>query len=375
MSQTVCVHQLSEVQSDMLPGFRIVSHTSSRKDLMDAIGTRSPGALIIDLDEPDALNTIVEALEVRPQLAVVGVTQGTDLKYIIAAQRAGCSHISTRPLDPNDLVVALRHAIDQTGEATMASETFALLGSIGGAGTTTIACHLAVELAQLDSLPTALFDLDLDFGGVARSLDLTPQFSVADLASAGAVDAVLLEKAAVRLDSGPFVFARPPGIPEAHAVDEHALRNILKASSRVYRYVLLDLPRKLDHLTGAAIEHCNKLLLVLQLTVPSIDNAKRFIDALTAEGVGQDRLEIVVNRYRKNLANCTIELVERQLGQNVIGVIPSDYESVNKAIDIGTTLSQRSPVRTAIRQLAERLTGRDEKKKPANWLSKVGLRR
>lgn len=359
----------------MVPGFSIAARTKTRDELLTAAGTLHAAALVIDIDDPNAVSLIIAAREVRPRMATVGITKGTDLKHVIAAQRAGCTHISTRPLDPNDLVVALRHAINQTGDVSQDSETIGVIGAVGGAGTTTIACHLVTELAQLGQSSAALFDLDLEFGGAARAFDVAPKFTLADLVTTSTADASLLERAAVKLSSGPHIFSRPPTIVSAHTIDDQVVRNTLRMATRVYRYIVLDLPRKLDALTGAAIEQCGKVLLVLQLTVPSIDNAKRFIDALTAEGFAHERIELVVNRFRKNVSNCTIDLVESQLGQTALGVVPNDYETVNKAIDVGQALSQKSPVRCAIREIAAKLAGQEEPTKRRTWLSKVGLGR
>lgn len=356
----------------MLPGFAIAAYTTTREELMTGIGTVDVAAIVLDLDEPDATHIIVTALEVRPGLGIVGVTGNTDVKHIIACQRAGCAQITTRPIDPKDLVMALRRAISVGDEDPASSQTIVILGAIGGAGSTTIACHLAVELGQLVKAPTALFDLDLEFGGVARAFDLNPRFTISDLASAGAVDACLLGKAAVAVSPGVEIFARPPSVQEAHAVDESAMRAMLRVASRVYRYVLLDVPRHLDPITGVAIEECSKLVLVLQLTVPSMDNARRIITALRAEGIPSERIAIVVNRYRKNMNSCTVEMVEKELRRPVLAVVPSDYQPVCQAGDIGKPLGKRNPVRSAIRELAVRLSGQDATPKQKGWFKKVG---
>ncbi len=375
MAHALCIHRLPDVDRASVPGFNIAVRTENRASLVNALGSLQIHALVIDIDEPDALDAIIAALEIKPKLSIVGVTSGADLKPVIAAQRAGCAHITTRPLDPNDLVIALRHAIDQSGESVATNDIYGLLGAIGGAGATTIACNLASELAAVGGGPAAILDLDLEFGGVARGFDLAPKFTIADLASVGAVDSILLERASVQAKSGAFVFARPPTIQEAHAIEETAVRNMLKVAGRTYRHLLLDLPRRLDSVVAAAIENCTKLILVLQLNVPSIDNAKRLMEALGAEGYPNDRIEVVVNRFRKNFHNLTVEMLERQLGQVPLGVVPNDYESVTRAVDVGETVSAKSPVRAAIRQIAEKLCGVQDAEKPTSWLSKVGLRR
>jgi pilus assembly protein CpaE len=374
VSRAVCLHRLSEIKPESLPGFSIAAYTTARQELLTALGTLNVAGLVLDLDQPDAVNTIITALELKPSLGIVGVTSGRDIKLAIAAQRAGCAQFATRPLDANDLAAALRQAISRTPEAQAVGRTIAVLGAIGGAGSTTIACHLAVELAQSTASTTALFDFDLEFGGVARAFDLKARYTVADLASAGAVDSFLLDKTAVKLPAGVHVFARPRTIREAHEIDETAAAAILRAAGLTYRYLIVDVPHRLDPITGAAIEGCDKLLLVLQLTVPSLDNAARMLDVIAAEGIPKDRIEIVVNRYRKNMHSCTVEMVEKQLGYKVLTVVPSDYQSVRSAIDVGKPLGKRSPVRSAIRAAAVRFARQDMPPRRKTWLAKLGLR-
>lgn len=375
MTRAVCIHRVSEVEPDALRDFTVVACTTARQELLNALGAQEIAAVVLDLDHPDAINTVVAVSQLRPDLGLVGVTGGDNVQLVIDAQRAGCTQFATRPLDLNDLRTALRQAMSQTGESPSDSETIALIGATGGAGSTTIASYLAVELAQVIGGPVALFDLDFEFGGVARGFDLDARYTIADLASAGAVDSFLLDKAAVKLPSGVHVFARPRTVPEAHTIDERLIPSMLRAASRAYRCVTLDLSHHLNSITGAAIEHCHKLLLVLQLTVPNVDNARRIIDAISSEGIPEDRVELVVNRYRKNVHNCTVEMVEQRLRREVLAIVPNDYRAVHRALDTGKPLGARSPVRVAIRQLARRIAGDNYQPGSRSWLAKLGLTR
>jgi pilus assembly protein CpaE len=174
---------------------------------------------------------------------------------------------------------------------------------------------------------------------------------------------------------GIHVFARPRTIQEAHATDESIVRSILQTAHRSFPYIVLDLPRYLSPITGAAIEQCSKLLLVLQLTVPSVKNARRIIEAVRAEGIPDDRIELVVNRYRKHANSCTNEIVEQQLKRRVLATVPSDYKAVHSALDTGKPLMRKNLVRVAIRDMAARLTGHDESAKRSAWLPNLGLGR
>src|SRR5207247_1423945 len=100
----------------------------------------------------------------------------------------------------------------------------------------------------------------------------------------------------------------------------------------------------------------DKLLFVLQLTVPAIENARRLVNVLLRFGTPMDSIEFVVNRYRKSVHNLSIDMVEEQFKKPVLGTIPNNYKSVSAGFDIGRPISQRDPVRCAITDLARKLT-------------------
>ncbi len=377
VNRNACVHNLPDVTPGMLPDFHVASNTKTRAELLDALTAADHALLVIDLDQDDAISTVVNVLEVRPTIGIVGITATTDLNLVIAAQRAGCRQISMRPLDPTDLINASRRAIGQSEDAAN-QRILAVFGTIGGAGATTFASYLAVCLAADSKQRVGLLDFDCEFGGVARAFDVSPPFTITDMASVGSVDPALFARGAVSLDCGVDIVARPPTIAEAHTLEENAIRSILRTSSSLYPHTVVDLPRRLDPVTGAAVEMCSRLILVAQLTVPSIDNTRRLIEALSSEGVQQDRIEIVINRYRKNVHSITVEMVEKELSHKILGLIPSDYAAVNSALDTGQALSTKNPVRAAIAEIAAKLAGpkaSETAAKKGGWFASLGIGR
>ncbi|MEE8170151.1 MAG: hypothetical protein V3T70_06355, partial [Phycisphaerae bacterium] len=166
-SWNFCVYGLDDPVLTSLPDFRLTAKAESRSDLQNALTSLNITLLVIDLDVKDALDAIVEALEIVPSLRVVGVTGQPESRIMIAALRAGCRQFSTKPVDANDLTVAMRKALDETPPPTNQGRVIATIGAIGGAGSTTIACYLAMGLAEVTSEHTLILDLDFDFGSVA----------------------------------------------------------------------------------------------------------------------------------------------------------------------------------------------------------------
>ncbi len=372
MRQAVCIHQLPELASGGLPAFTVAAHTTMRHELLTALSSQDVDALIINLDDGHALGLLGQIRECKPDLPIVGATSTSELTHVIAAQRAGCTQITSRPVDANDLLVALRLALSVGDEQKGGS--FTVFSAAGGVGGTTLACYLALELAQISGRQTALLDLDLAFGGVGLYLDVSAPYTLAHLTSASTVDEHMLSRAAAETRPGLHVFVRAPTIEEALSVDEESLCRIVDHARDVYQYTVFDLPRKIDHVTVHTLGLCDRLIIVSELTVTGLQNAKRFIDAACRESIERDRVEIVVNRYRKGIHACSVETVEDYIGKRPLSVLPNDYQSVRKAIETGEHLPSRSPVRREISRLARQLVGEDKRPSRGRWLSRLALR-
>jgi pilus assembly protein CpaE len=363
----LCFHGLDERQVTLPPEFRVVASTIDRNALRTAMGTEEIAALVIDLDARDAFDVIVEMLEIRPGISVIGVTSTDNVNRIIMAQRAGCKQLTPKPLDPADLVAALRRALEEFREAVTLGKTIAVIGTSGGAGATTIACYLAMALAN-DNSTVAIVDADFEFGTVAKAWDLSPRFTIHDLMVASEADRQHLEDFLIELRSGISVLPRPEKIEQAHGIDEAAMRGVLDSVRNSFNYVVVDLPRKLDDVTGCVIERCEHLLMVVQLTVAGIVNAARIHDALQRHDVPPEKIEFVINRHCKNVHTLDVDALEDRLRRKVFGIVPNQYKTLSAAADLGQLVDERNPVRKAIADMARKLTGREPTPAPSRWL-------
>ncbi len=371
----VCISGLDEHEVAALGSWHVLARANSRQELLNAVSTLEPDVLVIDLDRADALNHVIAASELRPELGVVGITGAGDLNFALAAQRAGVDQIVARPIDAGDFAKAMQRVAPRAGEGAP-ELTISVMAATGGSGGTTLACHLAVELAAVSHDRVELVDLDLDFGCVARMFDLAPERTIADLCHTPQVDPDLVRRASVALPLGVDVLARPNTIQEVRELDEGALQCVIQAAAVSHRYTVFDLPHKLDAVVGFAIEQSDKFVIVSQLTVPSVDGTRRLVEALLHGGVPQEAIEIVVNRYRRNAYACPPDVYERQLKIKPIAFVPNDYLALREAIDVGRPLEEKNAVRAAIAQLAARLAGQQIELRPRRgWLSMLGLGR
>lgn len=368
----VCIHGIEDPAARQLDGFEIAAQTVTRDDLRTTMGMETIDALILDIDDRDSVDIIIQMLEIRPELVVIGITGSSDVNRVIQAQRAGCQQFASRPIDPSDLTTALRNALDEAPEKITTSKTVAVIGSTGGAGTTTFSCYLAMAFAER-SKSAALVDIDFEFGSVAKSWDLNPKYTIHDLCQFDPIDKQAIEDVMVELPSGVSVLPRPARLQQAQEIEESALRTIVGTIQGCFPFVVLDVPRRLDARTGIAIEMCDKLVIVTQQTVAGMLNAGRLTDGLLEFGMSLDQIEFVINRHNNKIHTLSAEQLEKRVNKKPIGMVPNHYKSVGTATDLGEPVSTGNPVRKAIGEIAAKLGG-EKTSTNSGWMASLGLR-
>jgi MinD-like ATPase involved in chromosome partitioning or flagellar assembly len=225
----------------------------------------------------------------------------------------------------------------------------------GGSGKSVTATNLAVALtfaAGEDSV--AIVDADLQFGDVALLLHLDPVRSVAEVArqvddlSEARLDALLL-----RHESGLRVLPAPLQPVTADTVPPKTVVQVVEKMRRLYRYVVIDTGSVLDDLLMTLLDEADDVVVVVDMDLPSVKNAKVALDILRAGGYPAERLHLAVNRINSKARLDLVEL-ERSLGLRTAAAIPSDRlvpQSVNEGVPV-VALSPRSRVAQAFKELA-----------------------
>jgi len=360
------------------PAIHILTEVHDQQGLIDCLDRLPVTLLVLDLDpKPSSALAVMEDASARfPSLAIVALSDNADPKLILSAMRAGCRQFITKPIDQDDLARALKPLTRAASGQAKTERLICLLGSSGGCGVTTICANLAIELAQLAAEPCALVDLQLEFGSVATYFDLHPTHTIADLTTApNEIDARITEQALTILPSKVAVLARPQRIEQVAQIDPERIAQILKILTHAHDAVIVDTPRRFDRVGITALEMANSVLLVLQLSVPSIRNAQRLYKGLVQYGMPPEKIHPVVNRFTRN-SPISPQDVEQHLNTSVFAVIPNDYQTVQAALDFGRPLlsdSPDSPVRKAIAKMAGRIYRGDFDSAKSKSERKAGL--
>ena len=382
-------------------------------DLADLLATASTGlarAVLLSADlrrlDRDALGRLAQAA-----VAVVGVVQPGDEEAERRLRQLGVRHLVPSDSTPEATAAAVVLAVGSTveptdGERLAVADTRAALaapsaptpvetaavqgggrvvavwGPTGAPGRTTVAVHLAAELATRDC-STLLVDADV-YGGVVAQvlglLDEAPGLAAScRLANNGALDLPALADLAravsptLRVLSG---IARADRWPELRPA---ALEVVLELCRSLASMTVVDCGFSLEQDEELAYDTAAPRRNGATLTVLEAADVVLVVGA--ADPVGLQRLvrglaelkdalpdvapRVVVNKLRGSAIPGSAEAevraaLERYAGVTEVAFLPFDVEAVDRALVAGRTLAEAaptSPARTAVTALAASLAG------------------
>ncbi|MBU2675879.1 MAG: AAA family ATPase [Gammaproteobacteria bacterium] len=314
-------------------------------------------------------------IQKRMPLIVLG--PANDPEAMRLAMRAGASDYISQPVQQDELSSALRQVSDQLKDKiTEHGKLIAVTNSKGGSGASFVATNLAYALNQGKTNRTILVDLDLQFGGLSRYLDLKPKRGVAEaLEAADQMDEVSSEAYVTRHNSGlRLLAAHTERLLLSRDVPAENFDGLLQILQRNNDYVIADLPRRIDMLSAMLLERSDQILLVVQQSLAHINDAARMIHLLTKElAVPKDRIKVIANRYSKK-SIIDGDDIKKALKIERIWIIPNQYQQVSESVDTGIPLMQdakNSAAGKAIQMLEQNVRGIDSEESPAGLLGRA----
>ena len=304
----------------------------------------APQLVIVNLD-PNAhenLKAIGKLPREFPNISFFAMSQMLDANLLMEAMSLGVKEFIPLPISEDKFAAAVERVASAHGMGKRA-KIIHVVPTIGGCGSTTVACNIAALLAQKQK--TALLDLDLIGGGVASYFDVRPRYTVSDVMdSAEKVDKQLLDNAlVVHAKSHLAILARPDQPEDTQRVNQPGFQRLNNVLSRMFDNVVMDSVMSIDPVYADAIKSADVNLIVMQLNIPSAKNAERFVGALRRMGIDASKIKIVVNRYVKKGCDIEPDEVEKALGLKIAWMIPNDFKNAIAAINYGEPVVLRAP--------------------------------
>ncbi len=304
-------------------------------DAISVVKRTRPDVVIVGYSRAiEAALALAEALKKDGNTAtLVALAERSDAEAILAAMRAGYKEFVVLPDDASRLRQAVHEVAYSPGEEEEKGLVVAICGSKGGVGTTTIATHLAAELAGIHRV--LIIDLDFSMGDVAPQLDVTSRETLADvLPRADRVDERSLAGSVVVHRSKLHVLSTPDEMEVLGDVRGDDVYAVVNTAAKAYQYVVLDIGTYFDEVATLSLQVADSILMVTTPDVTAVRDAFRRMRMLATLGVEKERVRLLVNKWHKG-AHVSLEDIRTNLQMSPAATIALDTKTVDQAVNEG----------------------------------------
>jgi len=358
--------------------------SAEHKALVDLNGKRANIAahhdiVLFDLDQnnPESLLAAREMNAARAAGTILIALADNDLPLSKARElnRAGVDDVLPRHALDDEIIPQIeawraRQSAQLpalwAGQATE-GKVIAVAQARGGVGSSTLAVNLADVLqlrrgvfSKKATCKVALVDLDFQFGSIAALVDVEETDALWRMAMEGTVpDAAFVEQALTVSESGLSVLTAPSRFGPLNALKSEQVGAILDVLKKSHDYVVVDMPGALVDWIDPVLSRADKMLLVTDITVPSVRSARKLIDFYHAEHPGLE-IEFVASYEKKPIMYSSRHRAAAELLENQISFwIPNDPKAMREAVDRGRPLvniAPRSNIAKAFRRIGHEIS-------------------
>jgi pilus assembly protein CpaE len=341
--------QANELVGARAAGFPLELVIVGTADPIEASVLSGAAAAVVQVTDGDDLSIARFKLLAEGPVPLIAAAYDPSMKLVRALVRAGAHDVVPLPLDPEELETALdpiRRMAGAHGSRPKAAhqKLVTVIKSEGGIGATALLGQLAQRFAANEvaaGREACLIDLDVQFGNAALQLGLQPALTFSDLVDAGKrLDGELLRSIATRHSSGLQVISAPRDIMPLELLTSDQLLTIIDLAEAEFGTVLVDLPTNWTNWSLSLLARSDLVLLVTELRVPSLHRARRQLDLLANQDMGNLDVRIVLNRTEKGFFRTLSEAdAERVLRKPVSYCIANDHDTMTQAIDRGIPIA------------------------------------
>jgi pilus assembly protein CpaE len=298
-----------------------------------------------DRDHEAAVVTANAILQMQQgQVTVIALSEKDEPALILEAMRAGCSEYLIKPLSIEAVCESLTRLRGRLTSSALAQKAggkvLALLGCRGGAGTTTLAVHLAVFLSRLFGRKVLIVDQHRQLGHVGLYLGLDgASYDFYELVrNVERLDRTLLDSFVTHHSSGLDMLPSPSVFNALPSMSPDAIERTVHFLAGLYEYVVVDLPAGLDDANRVTIDCCEELYVIATPDVPALRDLSRYIDRLLQCSVSPAKLKVVINRFCSKGA-VSLEEIQTVIRQPISITIPNHSVALICAMNTGTPIA------------------------------------
>ena len=299
---------------------------------------------------------------------VVVIGRINDVALYRELVRRGVSDYVIAPVSAIDVVRSICNLFSAP-EAKAVGRIIAVVGAKGGVGASTIAHNVAWAIARDLAMDSVVADLDLAFGTAGLDYNQDPPQGIADAVfSPDRVDTAFIDRLLSKCTDHLSLLAAPATLERVYDFGTEAFDAIFDTLRSSMPCIVLDVPHQWAGWTRRALVGADDILIVAAPDLANLRNTKNIFDLLKAArpndraplyclnqvGVPK-RPEINANEFAKAIES------------HPIVSVPFDPQMFGAAANNGQMIAEISATHRTTEmflQIAQRLTGRSETKRP-----------
>jgi pilus assembly protein CpaE len=311
-------------------------------------------ALVTDISGIDDPFTELERLArvCPPDVRVAVIGESREITFYRQLMDLGLIEYLPRPLTRDMVLDQLRPKLlgdVAANQIDRGGHVISICGAQGGAGATSIAINLALQLAETTKAKVALLDLHLQGGETAVMLGVRPGPGLRiALENPMRADTLFLERAAIEVNERVCLVSADEELDAQLHITEAGVRHVLGLLRQRFNYIVVDVPVPFPPSIHPVIALSRHVLVLLEAEVTGLRNAHALRAAVT-NIAGKDRVFTLLNRAGRagGLPKATIA---KALGAEPDIVVPDLGKGMTQAVNLGIPALKH--VRTLRRHLA-----------------------
>jgi pilus assembly protein CpaE len=282
--------------------------------------------------------------------------------------RRGVSDYMIAPVTAIDVVRSVCNLFSAP-EAKAVGRIVAVVGAKGGVGASTVAHNVAWAIARDLALDSVVADLDLAFGTAGLDYNQDPPQGIAEAVfSPDRVDSAFLDRLLSKCTDHLSLLAAPATLDRVYDFGAEAFDSIFDTLRTTMPCIVLDVPHQWSGWTKRALIAADDILVVAAPDLANLRNTKNLVDLLKASRPN-DRAplyclnQVGIPKRPEINAGEFAKAIESQ----PVASIPFDPQMFGSAANNGQMIAEISANHRSTEmflQIAQRLTGRGETKKP-----------
>jgi pilus assembly protein CpaE len=334
----------------------------------------TPNVIILETDARGdilvGLDQLASVCDAGTRVIVIGHIN--DVGFYRELTRRGVSDYLIAPINTIDMVRSVC-GLYSAPEAKAVGRIIAVVGAKGGVGSSTIAHNIAWAIARDLALDSVVADLDLAFGTAGLDYNQDPPQGIADAVfSPDRVDTAFIDRLLSKCTDHLSLLAAPATLERVYDFGAEAFDAIFDTLRSSMPCVVLDIPHQWSGWTRRAMVSADDILIVATPDLASLRNTKNIFDLLKASRPN-DRIplyclnQVGVPKRPEIAASEFAKAIESP----PIASIPFEPQLFGSAANNGQMIAEISAnhrVTELFLQVAQRLTGRGEAKKPRGSL-------